>query len=81
MTLQEALKKANLKVKILCDVRDGSLVCQHEPYTGTTWLTIPGTEARAGSYYQEVSFTWVPPDHPIFKNLPSHCWVEGEEDY
>lgn len=81
MTLQQALKEAGLKVKILCDVRDGSLVCQHEPKTNTPWYTVPGTEVRAGSFYQEVSYTVVNCDHPILTNLPSHCWVEGEQNY
>lgn len=76
MTLQQALKKSGLKVRIFADVRDGQLICQHEPYTGTTWTTVPESVERAGSFYQEVRYTDVDPDHKILRDLPENCWVE-----
>lgn len=76
MTLQQAIKNSGLTVRIFADVRDGSLISQHEPNTGTQWTTVEGSVHRAGAYYQDVRFTDVPPDHPVLKNLPDNCWID-----
>lgn len=76
MTLQQAIANSDLTVRIFADFRDGSLICQHEPITGTTWTTVEDSVHRAGSYYQDVRWTDVPANHPILSNLPDNCWVE-----
>lgn len=76
MTLQKAITKAGLTVRIFADVRDGSLISQHEPNTGTMWTTVDGSVTTAGSYYQDVRYTDVPANHPILRNLPNNCWVK-----
>jgi len=76
MTLQQALTNSGLQVKVCADVRDGSLISQHEPNTGTAWVVEENSETRAGNYYQCVMYTLVSPSHPILDSLPDNCWIQ-----
>lgn len=75
MTLQQAIINSGLTVRIYADVRDGSLICQHEPNTGTEWVG-EDSVIRMGGYIQCTKFTDVPANHPILNNLPENCWVD-----
>jgi|SanBayMetagenome_1026888.scaffolds.fasta_scaffold14688_3 hypothetical protein len=78
MSIQEAIVKSGLTVRLFADCWDGSVAGHaEEPATGTEWKVVPGTRTEAGRYYQEVRMTEVNPNHPILLNLPENCYIDG----
>lgn len=64
-------------IKLLADVRDGSLVHQAEPFIeGATWTEVEDSRETAGKYFQCILMTYIPANHLILDNLPDNCWVE-----
>lgn len=64
-------------IKLLADVRDGSLVYQAEPFIeGATWTEVEDSREEVGKYFQCIRMTYIPEDHPILDDLPDNCWVE-----
>lgn len=80
MTLQQAIIKSGLTVRIFCDCWDGSIAGHAgSPDTGTPWSDVPDTLHTAGAYYHLVRWTDVPADHPILNRgeLPENCYLDN----
>jgi hypothetical protein len=70
-------------LKIVADVRIGSLISQSEPYyQGVEWQEVKGTRQEAGSFYQCLRKALIEVENveKFQATLPDHVWVEWAVD-